>query len=99
MSEEKTLFESMNGNIVKAFIEMSSQGKRIGRQFLVNSKASRLKRQSELAKLFNKKHLTKKEVIAFNALLEEWEEMFKRECFYHGIRCLMELNWYGKTAL
>lgn len=31
--------------------------------------------------------------------LEDWELRFRKECFYHGLRVLLELERKGKTKL
>jgi hypothetical protein len=34
-----------------------------------------------------------------NAILREWETAYRKECFYYGIRALLELDRKGATRL
>jgi hypothetical protein len=33
------------------------------------------------------------------ALLREWEVAYQKQCFYYGIRALLEIGRKGKTSL
>jgi len=54
---------------------------------------SRRARQKDVAKVL------KTGKVADVATLEEWELVFRKECFYHGMRCLFDLERKGKTRL
>ena len=32
-------------------------------------------------------------------LLKDWETRYRKECFYRGLRALLELQWNGKTKI
>jgi hypothetical protein len=55
--------------------------------------ASRTALQKEVARILKKRNLMSR------ATLREWEEKYKKECFYYGIRVLLELERKGKSKL
>jgi len=90
MSDESTLYEQAKGNPVEGYLLLKSMGGNVPPNWIHRYTASRKKKQIELAKTL------KKGLSAYGALLE-WEEAYKKECFYYGIRALFELERDGKT--
>jgi hypothetical protein len=93
MPREASLYDSTNGSVVDAFFLLRSEGKNIPPAWIDRAEQSRRNRQKELGKLLKARDLD-----AVPAL-KDWEVAFKKECFYYGLRVLMELERRGKTKL
>ena len=91
MPREAVLFEKSGGSAVKAFLRRN--GGNIPPNWIDRSSASRKNRQKELGKLLYSKS------IDAVPLLEDWELAYQKECFYYGLRVLLELERKGKTKL
>jgi hypothetical protein len=57
------------------------------------ARESRKNRETEIAKVLQKGRVT--DLIR----LEDWELVYRKECFYYGLRVLLELERSGKTEL
>jgi hypothetical protein len=90
MSEKSTLYEQANGNPVEGFLLLKSRGKNVPPNWIDRYTKSRKKKQVELAEALQEG------LSAYGTLLE-WEKIYKKECFYYGIRALFELDRKGKT--
>jgi hypothetical protein len=78
---------------VEAYYLLRQEGKNIPPKWYERSAVSRKNREELLGKLLKGKSLDA--VI----LLKDWETAFKKECFYYGLRALLELERKGKTNL
>jgi hypothetical protein len=90
MPKEAALFDAVNGNVLDAYLVLEA-GKTVGPMWIDNAQKGRKKLEKELGKLMKAKKL---DAIK---LLKEWETRYRKECFYRGLRALLELQWYGKT--
>jgi hypothetical protein len=93
MPREAGLFEKSCGSAVKAFHILRQSGVNIPPNWIDRSAASRIGRQKELGKQLHSKS------IDAVPLLEDWELAYQKECFYYGLRVLLELERKGKTKL
>mgnify|MGYP001575731905 FL=1 len=93
MPREAGLFEAANGSVVDAFFILTESGGNIPPNWIDRSSASRTRRQKELGKLLKSKDL------AAVPKMKEWELAYRKECFYYGLRALLELARSGKTRL
>lgn len=93
MPREAGLFDITNGNVVDAFLILRSEGKNIPPNWIDRAEKSRRNRQSGLGKLLKVKSLDAVQS------MKDWELAYKKECFYYGLRVLMELERNGKTKL
>lgn len=93
MPREAALFDSTNGNLFLAYLALREEGANIPPAWLERSRASRKSREKELAKLLKAGKLD-----AANHI-REWELYFRKECFYYGLRALMDMERHGKTKL
>jgi hypothetical protein len=93
MPREAGLYEQTKGSPLEAFLLLRQEGRNIPPAWIDRSHASRKKREKKLAKALRGKSL---EAIY---LLRDWELAYRKECFYHGIRVLMELERSGKSKL
>ncbi len=93
MPREATLFDSTEGNIFLAYLALREEGANIPPAWIDRSRESRKKREQELAKLLKAGKLD-----AAN-FIREWELFYRKECFYRGLRALMELERQGKTRI
>ena len=91
MAREAGLFEATNGGIVEAYFLLRNTGKNIPPAWIDRATESRKKRQMNMAKALKSKSL---DAIPF---LRDWEVSYRKECFYYGLRALLELERHGKT--
>jgi len=61
--------------------------------WIERARSSRKAREAEVARI-----LHRGKIKDFPSL-EDWELTFRKECFYHGLRVLLELERKGKTKL
>lgn len=93
MPREATLFEMAGGNPLEGYFLLKSNGGNIPPTWLDRARESRVARQEELATVLREGDwgdITR---------LREWEEYYRKECFYYGIRILFELERTGHTKL
>lgn len=91
MSEEPTLFEEANGDPVTGYMLLKSRGGNVPPAWIDRYSKSRKNKESALAELM-------KTGFKGYADLLEWQEIYKKECFYYGIRALFEIDRNGKTS-
>ena len=90
MSNESTLYEQADGDPVKGYLLLKSSGGNVPPNWVNRYTEMRRKKQSRLASAL-------REGLKGYATLLEWEEAYKKECFYYGIRALFEIERTGKT--
>jgi hypothetical protein len=90
VSNESTLYEQANGDPVKGYLLLKSNGGNVPPNWVERYTEGRKKKHSKVAKAL-------KDGLKGYATLLEWEEAYKKECFYYGIRALFELERTGKT--
>ena len=94
MPREATLFEQSGGSPLRAYLMLKSGGSaNIPPNWITRARASRQTRHSNMAKLL------KKGRVQDFPQLEDWELAYRKECFYQGIRILLDLERNGKTKL
>jgi hypothetical protein len=93
MPREATLFESTDGNIFLAYLVLREGGANIPPDWIKRSQATRRNREKEMAKQLRAGKLN-----AAN-LIRSWEVAYRKECFYRGLRALLEIGRQGKTKL
>ena len=93
MPREATLFEETNGNSVEAYLLLRRDGGNIPPAWIDRAGESRKNREKVLAAALQENSL---DAIG---LLRDWELAYRKECFYYGIRALMELQRSGSTKL
>ncbi len=91
MPREAALFDATKGNVVNAFLLLREEGKNIPPNWIDRASKARKSREKELGKLLKAGSLD-----AVN-YMRDWQVAYQKECFYHGIRALMELERKGKT--
>jgi hypothetical protein len=93
MSRDASLFEDSGESPLEAFLMLKRDGGNIPPMWIERARVSRKTREKELAKAL--------QVNSLDALhlLRDWELSYSKECFYRGIRILMELQRAGKTKL
>lgn len=88
------MFEQSGGSPVRAYLLLKQNGSpNIPPAWIERASGSRKKREKELATIL------KKGGIQDFPKIEEWEVAYQKECFYYGIRVLLELERKGKTKL
>ena len=93
MPREATLFDSVNGSVVEAFLLLRAKGTNIPPSWIERARQSRKNRELRIAELLAENSLDAVEV------LREWDLAYRKESFYHGVRALLELKRKGKTNL
>lgn len=93
MPREAQLFDSTNGSVVDAYLLLRHEGKNIPSAWIKRASSARKRREKSLGKALKKKSLDAV------LLLKEWEIAYRKECFYYGIRVLLELERHGKSNL
>lgn len=91
MPKEANLFEECNGSPVEGFFRLLKSRSNIPPSWIDRSSESRRRRQKELGKALHAKSL---DAVEF---MREWELAYRKECFYYGLRALLELYRRGKT--
>lgn len=91
MPREAGLFDQTRGNVVEAFLLLREEGKNIPPAWIDRSRESRKQREKALAIKLKAGHLD-----SYN-MMRDWDIAYRKECFYNGLRALMELERKGKT--
>ena len=93
MPREAGLFDQTAGSPLEGYLLLRQDGGNIPPAWIARANASRKSRERALAEVL------KKNSLAALPLLRDWELAYRKECFYYGIRALMELQRSGKTKL
>lgn len=94
MAREAGLFDESGGSPLRAYLLLKSQGSaNIPPSWIARARESRKRREVEIARALRKGN------VADIIRLEDWELAYRKECFYHGLRVLLELERKGKTRL
>ena len=94
MTRQATLFDEANGSPLRGYLLLKSGGSaNIPPAWIVRSRKSRKGREKAAAEAFRNGK------VAGVMTLEDWELAYRKECFYHGLRALLELERSGKTKL
>lgn len=94
MAREAALFEMAGGSPLKGYMILKKNGGgNIPPQWVERAAESRRKRHGDVSKTLRGGSVAEYHV------LEDWDLAYRKECFYRGIRVLMELERQGKTKL
>jgi hypothetical protein len=93
MAREAGLYNEADGSPVEGFLLLRQNKANIPPMWIERAKLSRKNVEKELGKLL------KSGDIDSIYKLREWEEKFKKEFFYLGMRVLLELERKGKSDL
>ncbi len=94
MPREATLFEDAGGSPLRGYLLLKTSGSaNIPPMWIERARASRKNREKQVATVL------KKGKPADLLILEDWEEAFRKQQFYLGIRVLLELERHGKSKL
>jgi hypothetical protein len=87
MPREASLFDESGGSPLRAYLLLKSQGSaNIPPSWIDRARGSRKNREVGVAKALRKGKVA--DIIG----LEDWELAYRKECFYHGLRILLELE-------
>ena len=94
MPREATLFEESGGSVLRAYLLLKNAGSaNIPPNWIERAKESRKNREANVAKLLKDGKIKDLPVI------EQWELAYRKECFYRGLRVLLELEREGQSAI
>jgi len=94
MPREAALFDQSGGSVLRAYLLLKSGGSaNIPPMWIERAKESRKRREGDVAKALRKGKM--KDVTT----VEDWELAYRKECFYRGLRTLLELERDGKSKL
>ena len=91
MPREPELFNATNGDVIGAYFLARKGGFNIPESWIERSRTGRKARQAELGKLLKAGKLGAMDII------QDWHVAYKKECFYQGLRILLELERKGKA--
>lgn len=94
MPREAALFDLAGGNPLKGYMLLKKNGGgNIPPQWVERAAESRRNRHDAVSEALQNGG------VADYHVLEDWDLAFRKECFYRGIRVLMELERNGKSKL
>ena len=93
MPRQAELYEHTEGNLLLAYLLLREQGKNIPPNWAKRSRLARKNREPEVGKLLKAGKL---DAVNF---VRDLELVYKKECFYRGLRALFELQWGGSTKI
>ena len=94
MPREATLFEESGGSVLRAYLLLKNGGSaNIPPNWIERAKESRKNREKDVASSLKSGRV--KDILR----LEEWELSYRKECFYRGLRVLLELEREGSSNL
>ncbi|MGD1001265.1 MAG: hypothetical protein ABSA67_11275 [Candidatus Brocadiia bacterium] len=91
MPREAGLYEAAAGSVVEGYLRIKASGGNIPPAWIDRARYSRKRLQKDVARVL------KKGKPADIIILRDWETRYRKECFYHGLRALLELDRTGKT--
>jgi len=91
MPRKAELFEEVNGSVLEGYLLLRESGANIPPAWITRASQSRRNLHKGVA------HVLQKGELDGLLKLRQWEERYKKECFYRGIRALLELKREGKT--
>lgn len=91
MPKEAALFEAAGGSALEGYFLMKKAGSNVPPMWIDRARGSRQNRQEEAARALQEGDW------GDIAVLRDWEEAYKKECFYTGIRILFELERSGRS--
>jgi hypothetical protein len=93
MPREAHLFDEAGGNVVRGYILLKQQGGNIPPMWIERAQESRRNRHKEVTEALQNGSL------AEITTVEAWDLAYRKECFYRGIRCLLELERNGRSSI
>ncbi len=93
MTREAELYNDTVGSPLEAYFIFKKGRQNVRPQWIENSRRSRKKREAAVAKVLRSGNWGDIDV------LRDWEVAYRKECFYRGMRILLELERKGKTRL
>jgi hypothetical protein len=93
MPREATLFDSADGSVLKGYWLLQRGGANIPPMWIQRASQSRCRLHKDVAQALRRKSKSGQ------STLKEWEKRYNKECFYYGLRVLLELARKGKTRL
>ena len=91
MPREAKLFEEANGSVLEGYFLIKERGANIPPMWIDRASDSRRRLHKDVARVLQGNKLDEL------STLRLWEERYRKECFYYGIRALLELERKGKT--
>lgn len=91
MPRDANLYEQAGGSPLEGYFLLKAGGGNMPPRWIENAKASRQNRQQATAEALQSGDW------GDIAVLRDWEESYRKECFYNGIRILFELERQGKS--
>ena len=93
MAREASLFNSAGGSVLKGYRLLQRGGANIPPMWIQRASESRCRLHKDVAQALRRKSK------AGQSTLKEWEKRYNKECFYYGLRVLLELARKGKTRM
>jgi hypothetical protein len=91
---EAGLFDESEGSVLRAYLLLKNGGSaNIPPNWIERAKVSRKNREESVAKALKSGKI--KDIL----LIEQWELAYRKECFYRGLRVLLELEREGQSSI
>ena len=91
MPRQAELFEAAGGSVVEGYLRLKRRGGNIPPAWIERAHASRANLHEEVARALRKGGR------GARPILRDWEVKYRKECFYRGLRALLELERQGRT--
>ena len=93
MARKAELFVAAGGSVLRGYRLLQRGGANIPPMWIKRASQSRCRLHKDVAQALRRKSK------AGLSTLREWEKRYNKECFYYGLRVLLELARKGKTRL
>jgi len=93
MAREASLFDSADGSVLRGYRLIIKGGANIPPMWIKRASQSRCRLHKDVARALRRPSKMGK------STLREWETRYNKECFYYGLRVLLELGRKGRTRL
>lgn len=91
MPRKAELFERADGSVLKGYRLIQRRGANIPPMWIDRACESRRRLHQDVVRVLRRR--SRKGL----RTLREWEARYRKECFYYGLRALLELERKGKT--
>lgn len=93
MAREAKLYEAAQGSPLEGYFLLKAAGKNVPRSWFGRAASGRKERHEAVAEALRQGKWGE------ICTLRDWEQAYLKECFYYGIRVLLELERTGSTSL
>jgi len=93
MPRKAELYEAARGSPLEGYFLLRAEGKNVPRSWFERAAVARRNRHGPVAEALRNGNWS--EIVT----LRDWEQSYLKECFYYGVRILLELERSGTSDL